>query len=67
MLYIGFILGALFGGCITQIILRSRLSGSIIISTPKDESPYLFLELKDKGVDSIANKKYVSFEVKSRK
>lgn len=68
MLYIGFILGVLFGGCITQIILRSRFVGSIIIATPKDESPYLFLELKEGGVDSFTNKKYVSFEViKSRK
>jgi Na+/serine symporter len=67
MLYIGFVLGVLFGSCITQIILRSRFMGSIIIVTSKEESPYLFLELKDSRIESIANKKYVSFEVKAQK
>jgi hypothetical protein len=41
--------------------------GSIIIVTSKEESPYLFLELKDSRIESIANKKYVSFEVKAQK
>lgn len=54
-------LGIAIGSIITTIIFRPFLSGTLRIDT-SDERPYLFLELS-KGVDTIANKKYILLKV----
>lgn len=59
-------IGLIIGNVITATMLRSRMSGSIIIdnSEPNGE-PLLYLELTE-ATDELMNKKSAEFSIKSR-
>lgn len=58
--------GLVFGNVLTAVILRSRMSGSIIIDNSEpDSEPLLYLELTE-PTDLLKKKKTAEFSIKTK-
>ena len=57
-----YILGVIIGCIVTNLFLRNKSIGSLVIDNSDPDDTYLFLELSE-NPNSIRNKKYVTFKV----
>lgn len=66
MLVLTFVLGVIFGGIVTAIILLKASIGALRVDrSDPDDHPYMFLELY-KGVETVSKKKYVILRVNTQ-